>query len=235
MDEHSLGDRELMRFHVEALFTYDASGRMLRVNEPGAKEAPRFFLGRTADDREPRFRWDLDDALVDELTALCSAGRADDGLRPHRGWTPYHDVLARSAPIRDSSAGPAYRFPRELPEAPGAVLVTKANADILRPHLEEWIDGIELQQPAFAVVVDGHAAAVCCSVRISPSAYEVGVETARSFRGRGYAVQVVAAWAAAVRAIGRIPLYSTSWENGASQAVARKLGLQQYGTDFHIA
>ncbi|HEX8242747.1 MAG TPA: hypothetical protein VF541_04615, partial [Longimicrobium sp.] len=156
MDEHSLGDRELMRLHVEALYTYDDAGRMLRVNEPGGKDAPRFFLGRTADGSEPRFRWDLDDALVDELTALCRAERAGDGLRPHQGWTPYHDVLARSAPIRDSSAGPAYRFPRELPEARGAVPVTEANADILRPHLHEWIEGIELQQPAFAVVVDGH-------------------------------------------------------------------------------
>jgi hypothetical protein len=29
-------------------------------------------------------------------------------------------------------------------------------------------------------------------------------------------------------------MYSTSWENGASQAVARKLRLRFYGADFEI-
>ncbi|HZS91689.1 MAG TPA: GNAT family N-acetyltransferase, partial [Chloroflexota bacterium] len=45
---------------------------------------------------------------------------------------------------------------------------------------------------------------------------------------------VVAGWARAIRASGRIPLYSTSWDNHASQAVARKLGLVQYGTDLSL-
>lgn len=232
--EDSLTDGELMRLHVEALYTFDDAGRMLRVNEPGGVEAPRFFLGRTADGCELRFRRDVGASLVRELTALCTVEPAGDYLRPHRGWTAYHDLLARSAPIRRSWAGPAYRFPRELGEGANALPITGENAELLRPHLAEWIDGIALQQPAFALVIDGAAVAVCCGVRVSPAAYEAGVETARAFRGRGYAAQVVAAWAAAVRAMGRIPLYSTSWENGASQAVARKLGLLQYGTDLHI-
>jgi predicted GNAT family acetyltransferase len=63
---------------------------------------------------------------------------------------------------------------------------------------------------------------------------EGGVETLPSHRGRGLAAEVVAAWAAAVRADGRIPLYSTSFGNRASQAVARKPGLIRYGTDLHL-
>jgi predicted GNAT family acetyltransferase len=71
-------------------------------------------------------------------------------------------------------------------------------------------------------------------VRVTPTAHEAGVETPKQFRGRGYGGQVVAAWASAVRSLGCIPLYSTSWQNVASQAVAHKLGLVQYGTDLHI-
>jgi predicted GNAT family acetyltransferase len=71
-------------------------------------------------------------------------------------------------------------------------------------------------------------------VRITPAACEAGVETAPGFRGHGHAARVVAAWALAVRDAGQIPLYSTSWQNTASQAVARKLGLRQFGADLHI-
>jgi predicted GNAT family acetyltransferase len=86
----------------------------------------------------------------------------------------------------------------------------------------------------FALVVDGHAVAVCASVRHTSVADEAGVDTAASFRGRGFAGQVAAAWAQAVRAESRIPLYSTSWQNDASRAVARKLGLAQFGSDLHL-
>src|SRR6266851_4539878 len=52
--------------------------------------------------------------------------------------------------------------------------------------------------------------------------------------GRGFAPRVTSAWAAAIRSSGRIPLYSTSWTNSASRAVARKLGLVQYAVDWTI-
>jgi len=65
-------------------------------------------------------------------------------------------------------------------------------------------------------------------------AHEAGVETAPPYRGRGHAAQVVAAWARAVLELGRVPLYSTSWQNEASRAVARKLSLIRFGDDLHI-
>jgi predicted GNAT family acetyltransferase len=86
----------------------------------------------------------------------------------------------------------------------------------------------------FALVVDGRAVAVCCTVRQTSEAHEAGVETVPAFRGCGYAAQVVTAWASAVRERGQVPLYSTSWQNEASRAVARKLGLIQFGNDLHI-
>ena len=75
---------------------------------------------------------------------------------------------------------------------------------------------------------------VCRSVRLSSRAHEAGVDTLVSYRRRGYATSVVAAWALAVRALNLTPLYSTSWDNVASQRVARRLGLVQYGVDYHV-
>jgi hypothetical protein len=38
----------------------------------------------------------------------------------------------------------------------------------------------------------------------------------------------------AVRRLARLPLYSTSWENAASRALADRMGLECYGTDLHF-
>lgn len=75
---------------------------------------------------------------------------------------------------------------------------------------------------------------MCRSVRID-KAHEAGIETLPQYRGRGYALSVLAAWAEAVRETGGLPLYSTFRSNIASQEVARKAGLEKFAEGFHIA
>ena len=229
------GDRQLMRLHVEALFTHDAEGQLVRVNEPDGAPAPRFFLGRTVDGAVWRFRHDVDHDLRRELEAAAE----DDVLQEHAldsptGPSRYEDILARFAPVQRTWVGPAFCFPQELPTTIGTILVTEGNARLLHPLLQPWVPDVRLCQPMFVLTVDGHAAAVCGSVRRTSMAHEAGVETAPPYRGRGYASQVVIAWARAVRDMGRVALYSTSWQNEASRAVARKLALIHFGSDLHI-
>ena len=228
-------DRELMRIHIETLFTHDDAGRMIRVNEPMGKTAPRFFLGRTTEGNEWRFRHDVDEDLVRELNALCtSEGDGDEFLLPPYGSSAYVELLGRTAPVLSVWTGPAFRFPSDVRETSETVLVTAENVDVLRPHFTAWLDDVPFCQPFLALLQNGRAVSVCGSVRVTPVAHEAGLETRHEFRGRGYAVQVVSAWARSLRDIGRIPLYSTSWQNTASQAVAAKLGLVRYGTTLHI-
>ena len=85
-----------------------------------------------------------------------------------------------------------------------------------------------------AMVEDGHAVAVCASVRISAAVHCAGVETRAEHRRRGHAVNAVAGWGRAVLALGATPFYSTSWENIASQRVAQRLGLTMVALDFSI-
>jgi RimJ/RimL family protein N-acetyltransferase len=228
-------ERELMRNHIEALFTHDADGRVVRVNEAGGKPAPRFFLGRTSQGNEWRFRHDVDPDLVRRLEAACMGEtESDELLRPPYGATIYEDLLAQAAPIERVWAGPAYWCPPNTPSTADSVLVTRANIDVLQPYFTAWLGDVELCQPFVALVDDGRAVSVCGSVRITSVADEAGVETHRELRGRGYAPRVVSVWAEAVRYLGRTPLYSTSWQNTASQAVAAKLGLIRFGTDLHF-
>ena len=221
-----------MRAHVEALFTHDDAGDLVRVNEPNGAPAPRFLLGKSTQAVILRFRYDIDDELREELSA---AARSEDArLDAPPNAVRYEAILARQEPVVRTWAGPAFTFPPEIAESEDATLVTEANAELLRPLLAGWIPDVELSQPMFALVVDGQAVSVCASVRLTVQAYEAGVDTARAYRGRGYAARVAAAWARGVRDLGRIPLYSTSWQNEASRAVARKLHLIQFGSDLHI-
>src|SRR5437763_1062441 len=80
----------------------------------------------------------------------------------------------------------------------------------------------------------GRATCTAAGTTWNPSAAEAGVDTLNAYRGRGYASAVTAAWSLAVRGRGLVLLYSTDWENVASRAVARRLGLVQYGADIHL-
>ena len=230
-----MNHRDLMRVHIEALFTQDVHGDLVRVNEPNGVPAPRFFFGRTAAGDVWRFRHDVEPDVRTEIEAVIGSdahrgGGVDSSIDP----TPYQAILSRSAPIERTELGPAYSFPDHLPKAGDAIRATNDNAELLTRHLAPWLPDVQLSQPMFVVACDGHAVVVCGSVRQTGEAYEAGVETALAYRGRGYAARAVAAWAGGVRALGRVPLYSTSWQNAASQAVAGKLALIRFGSDLHI-
>jgi RimJ/RimL family protein N-acetyltransferase len=117
------------------------------------------------------------------------------------------------------------------------VLITKEKGSMLEagfpwklPHLTADAD----IGPVTAAVVNGSAVSICYCARLSPLGAEAGVETLDPMRGRGYATAAVAAWATAVRRQGLLALYSTTWENAASQRVAEKVGAVCYGEDWEI-
>lgn len=232
-------DLELMAIQVRALFTSDAESRLLLVNEPGnvVTPAPRFFLGRTPAGNVIRFRADLLEELLQELKML---GEDEPLLRaefdePPRHVERYVQLLGEYAPVERVSAGPAYYFSENISPLRQPVVVTESNGEVLKRGFEKLLKELPLWQPFVALIEEGRAVSVCRSVRITAEGHEAGVETLPDYRGKGYARDVVAEWAQRVRATGALPLYSTSWDNKASQAVARSLRLKFYGVDFHIS
>ncbi|MEM7538366.1 MAG: GNAT family N-acetyltransferase [Chloroflexota bacterium] len=227
----------LMTLHTSALYRHDANGRILTINEPdGGNPAPRFFLGRTSVGNIWRFRADLSEGLVSELAILCQAEPVGVALHnPPRHMDAYMQLLGMHTPVGNVWMGPAYHFAQIQQPSRQLLAITEANAVCLQGRFEEFISELPTWQPFFGLVEDNQVVAICRSVRITADAHEAGVETLPEFRGRGYATAVISAWAHAVQALGAIPLYSTSWENLASQAVAKKLKLIQFGVDFHIA
>ena len=232
-------DWDLMQIHVSALYRHDERNRLLAVNEPGRPRPddplpPRLYLGRTQVGHLWRFRHDLAESSIVELGAVLSAEPVVADLsQPPRCLVELEATLARDAPLTETWSGPAWRLPDEIPISQhGVIPVTPENQDLGRPVL--LADDLPWRQPCMAIIADGRLASLCFSARNTAIAAEAGVDTLQEFRGRGYAPAVVAAWARAVRQEGRIPLYSTSWDNLASRSVARKLNLVLYGTDHSI-
>ncbi len=232
-----LSDLELLTLQAETLFVQDGAKRLLYVNEAERPEAPRFFLGRTKEGVICRFRDDVPQTVVEQLEEVVA--KEPGTLSEESAYLEvYKEILRQHGPITAVWSGPAYRFPDALQTVPGTVTITEANADLLDAHLAEWKADLESVRPCVAVIQENRAVSVCCSSRTSPErspgAAEAGLETVPAARGQGYAVKAVAGWALEVSKTGRIPLYSTSWENTASRAVAKKLGLIMYGTDLHF-
>lgn len=233
-----LTDSELMRINVRALFTHNAESRLLFVNEPDAAKipAPRLFLGRTRTGNIWRFRVDLPADLIEELSALCAAEPPlENEFAAPRHIKEYARLLERHAPVAETETNLAYYFAEDAAPSESVIGVTTQNAEVLRGGFEKLIEELATWQPFVALVKEDRVVSVCRSVRITREAHEAGVETLPEHRGNGFAKEVAANWARLVRAANAIPMYSTTLENHASQAVARKLGLTHYGTSFQIA
>ncbi|TBL80424.1 GNAT family N-acetyltransferase [Paenibacillus thalictri] len=230
-----LSGSELMELHAAALFTHDPNMRLRAINEPwpGAAQAPRFFLGRTMEGPTVRrYRHDLSDELIERLETLCAeeSELCDVQAKPQH-FKAYMDLLHADR----FTMGPCYRVADQAPHAVRTVSLRGDDiADVLSGGFEWLASEIDYAQPCIALVLDNRAVSVCRSVRITAQAHEAGLETLEPFRGKGYAAAVVAGWAAEVRKMGAVPLYSTSWENTASQRVAEKSNLIFYGVNFTV-
>ncbi|MCB0114107.1 MAG: GNAT family N-acetyltransferase [Caldilineaceae bacterium] len=224
-----------LSLHLNTLFIFDDGGRILSTREPDATPGPLFSLVRGPADCAWGVHADVPQPVAAELDRLAAQEPPVDDLRvdpihAHR----YVSILGGEDNL-NHFAGPAFTFPDHIPQPAGVQPVEDER--LLARHFRGWRPGelAEGRAPLWAVFEDGAPVSVCFCARRSDVAAEAGLETAAPFRGRGYAALVTAAWALSVRADGRIPLYSTAWDNHASRAVARKLGLHTYAANWSLS
>lgn len=221
---------DLMRARADVLFTYDERGRMVSRNDPERKPAPRLFLAYTSAGYVLRLGQDVSDAMETRLQSIVGTQPPVADMRSAPPVvSAIQDVLEQ--PASGQEGGPVYRFPEMLWRVGGTVRISEDNVYLARDTFPWLLTELADWRPCFAVVHGGAAVSVCFSARIGAAVCEAGVETLPDFRGRGYAAGATSAWARAIRDSSRVPLYSTSWGNLASQAVARRLGLTMVGAD----
>lgn len=215
---------------LATLYETDDSGRLTITREPAKQPAPKFVLVRSATASVWGIRSDIPDALAQELTALARDEQRVADLKA----LPTHVERYRALGATEHF-GPAFEFPESITTSADIVIVEDERA--LNFHFRGWVPG-EIAAgcgPVMGIVADGQPVSICFSARRSDVAAEAGVDTAPAYRGRGFAGRVTSAWASAIRASGRTPLYSTAWTNTASLAVARKLELVAYANTWSIA
>jgi RimJ/RimL family protein N-acetyltransferase len=204
---------------------------MLLTNEPcveARRPAPRFTIGRAGGGHTARFGATLPHVTVRELQRLIDRLAPVDNLRfPDTALDTLRELLGGP----ESGGGPVHRFPAVISSSSGVIRLTEANRDLARETFAWLYREFAHWQPCFGVIEDGAIVSACYSSRIGPRAAEAGVDTLAGFRGRGYAAAVTIAWGSEIRAMGRIPIYSTGWSNLASQGVARRVGLELFGVD----
>jgi hypothetical protein len=219
------------KLHLETSFVLDAAGRITSTREPQATPGPVFSLTRSTTSCVWAVRSDVTEEVANELNRLAREEPSMSDLRDAPLHADRYTLL-----IGDHvQSGPAFTFPQAITQPLGVVVIEDER--LLERHFRGWVAG-EIgagRAPMMAIIENGYPVSICFSARWSHVAAEAGVETATRFRGRGLAPRVTAAWALAVRASGRTPLYSTDWSNAPSLAVARKLGLDAYAADWSVS
>jgi RimJ/RimL family protein N-acetyltransferase len=95
------------------------------------------------------------------------------------------------------------------------------------PSREDFPDAV-LRDGRHVVVANGEPVSWAWTADESERAAELAVETASAYRRRGYARQVVSAWANHVLGQGKVAFFSHETGNVASEALARSLGVTWY-------
>lgn len=229
----------LLRLHAELLFDIDTEDRLVAVNEDGSEESvPRVFLVRGRSSSLIWFGTDVRQATVDAATRLVGRLPGWDGYpSPPATYEPLRALLAAEAPVVEETVGPAFSFQGAIRAAGDADVraIDEGSAHLLEQHFPytRWLL-TSSRSPVVGAIADGAVVSACFSARRRPKACEAGVATEEPYRGQGLATKVVSAWRDAVEKEGRLPLYSTSWNNQASLAVARKLRLSAYAETLSL-
>ncbi|MBQ0140250.1 MAG: GNAT family N-acetyltransferase [Kurthia sp.] len=217
-----MSDLKLMKNHVEVLFQQNKQNQLTVINEPPFDDAPLLFIGLTKEGSVQRYSYKVDDLLKKRLQNIVMYQR--DEL-----VVSLINQLSNRLGFREFVMGPTYVFPKLNFSNEEVVLMTEENKELLKDdHRFTYID-FKMKQPCVVIIKNDKIISLCCSARQNNEAAEASVYTAEQYRGKGYGTTVTKAWAYHVQQAGKIALYSTTWDNLASQGVARTLGLHQYG------
>jgi hypothetical protein len=238
----------LLTTDAAAMFVTDASGRLLRQNDPEHSPAPLMFFAGCESGNIFYLRSDVSAPVAQQITALMTREPpfAELGARP-LFIERYRELLGLDAPIAERAFAQIHSLPRGLSFEHHATIVKQGTAegDELFAELKRhglpaalramgFADASHFWEPWCVALVRGDIAAIAFAARLGESGAEIGVATLPAFRGRKLAPAVTAGWSSLPQLGARALFYSTTRDNVASQHVIARLGLPLVGVSVRM-
>ena len=189
---------ELIRLSIGIENQIDSSGDLKPVQ---GKDSAIFSISRHQTGHIKFFRYDLPFGVRRQIEAL----EPEVALKGHKAVC---QILAQYTSCDSVFAGKGYYFAHS-------------------PSREEFPDAV-FHNGCYVILVGGEPVSWAWTANESDQAAELAVETVAEYRQRGYARQVVAAWANHVLGEGKVAFYSYEVGNIPSEALAHSLDVVQY-------
>lgn len=201
-------------------------GDLLRQVErvPG-EDMPLMLLAQLADSQVVVY---YDESLQPDLR---------QALRERTGCIRFPDIdpLFGLIQERNISFEVGHYTTRFFPEG----FVFENHSDVICfPSRHPWVEQFgfgSFAEQVFGIERDGKIVSACVSVRENGHCGEAWVYTDPGYRKRGFARQVVSAWAQTTIQAGRLPFYSHKIENLLSAGLANSLGLKPVFEEISIS
>jgi hypothetical protein len=209
---------------VQALYGFwFEDGRIAVSVPPGAGEQVRAHLRRKPEGKPGKDLFALEAERLDALADAVNGALGQAGLNPIYGTQKAWRFACNGTLLRRWETGPCRRL-RETSTPPAEGLSIPTHA---------FPDGI-----VYGVIRDGQVVSVAYAHRtglFENRVADLGVETARGYRRRGYAKTTVSAVTAHVICRGGEGFYGCSINNDASIATARSVGYVPYARVLVLA
>ena len=240
-------DLRLLHVDIDTMFVMSASGRIERENDPDCSPGPQVFFVGCLFGNIARVRYDVDDAIavrIIEVAAKEAPWRDPDAMPACVGKIV---ELLSGQSAETVASHLIYRLPNDVKYEHAAAIVrgdSKEGRQMLARLADRGMPdymrdagfkGVGDFWEPWCVAMDGsEIASIAFAARLGEMGAEIGVYTFPTYRGRGLAAAVTAAWASMPSLNRRALFYSTSNTNRSSQRVAARLGLRLIGASFRI-
>jgi Acetyltransferase (GNAT) domain len=240
-------DLRLLQVDIDTMFVMSAAGRIERENDPDCSSGPRVFFAGCPFGNLARVRYDVDDAIAMRILEVAAEEPPwrDPEAMPACA-EKIVELLSGGQPATVSSAL-IYQLPNGVRyEHPAAIV--RGDSDEGRQMLARLADrGMpdymqtagfkgagDFWEPWCVALDNTEIAAMAFAARLGASGAELGVYTFPTYRGRGLAAAVTAAWSSMPALDQHALFYSTLKSNQSSQHVTARLGLRLIGTSVRI-
>lgn len=219
--------QQLMTARIDVLFKQTETGDVETWNRAPFEAGPAFYLGVTRKKTYVKYHESLPKPLRARLESIVDE-------TPNEHLLKAIQAFSAESTLNELHIGPVYEIPTIDSLIEGPIEITAQNKNLIQEAFPVMYEQLEAHAPVFCVIEAGVPVSICGSAYQTEDAAEADVFTNERYRGRGYAIDVIRAWAKKVQQQNRKALYAASWDNFNARTIAEKLMMKRFGIDIWV-